>query len=370
MSIFSRVSCLTTICLVILSLAGGCGKKPVEEGKITIEFMNWESTPVGLKFIEGLIETFEKKYPNIKVKNNVTPGYFETKVLTRFAGGDPPDIWETGESRDLFIRRNLILNPAPYVKKSMLLNDEDFFPFTLPYSTYDGKELLKGDVYVYPKDFATFALIYNQDIFDKEGLPYPDETWTGKEFLEAAKALTKRDESGRFIQFGMEAPPLALDILLQKGGRMWSEDYKRCLLDSKEAKEAYQYVYDLQEKHKVAPRIEDIAKGPSGWFSKEYGFVSGRTGMSIIGRFQLPDFIKNIGGRFKWNIAPYPLFGKERVYLLHGPTGWAISAKTKYPEACFHFLEVLVGPEGQLETPGYPCGASRFRKYADYRRTR
>ncbi len=348
----------------ILVLISGCAKETEKEEKITIEFMNWESSPVGRALIEDLIRKFEEKYPDVKVKNNVTPGFFSNKVLTRFAGGNPPDIWECGDGRDAFIKRGLMLNPAPYVKKSKLINDEDFFFHFLKPCRYDGEELLKGNVYIYPKDICPPGLIYNKDLFDKEDLSYPDESWTEREFLEAAMALTKRDERGRLVQLGIEGLPNPLDILVQKGGRIWSEDYKRCLLNSQKAKEAFQYWYDLQEKYKVTTPTQEAGQGQPAYVDKAFGFVTGKVGMSIIPRYQMPDMLRDIGEKFGWDVAPVPCFGKERLYTHYGGTGWAISSKTKYPQECFQFLEILVGPEGQMATGKAGWGFPTNKKIA------
>ncbi len=359
----------------ILFLATGCGKKPApveekkeEEKKIVIEFMNWESSPEGQALVEGLIEKFEQRYPDVKVRNNIVPsgaGY-GSKLLTRIASGTAPDLWEQGaDGVQYYIKKDTILNLTPYIEKSRLINKEDFFPAALIKFRWDGKHLFKGDLYVYGKDLGTMALIYNKDLFDKAGLAYPDETWTGKEFLETAQALTKREKSRRPIQIGIDQSPHPLDILVQKGGKIWSEDYKKCLLNSKEAKEAFQYVYDLQEKYRVALRQEEYKEQDP--LTKGFGFAAGRAGMSIIGRWQMPDLIRDIGGRFSWDVAPYPLFGKKKIFVLHGPTGWAISAKTKHPEESFHFLEVLIGPEGQLATAkaGWNLPSNKKIAYSD-----
>jgi len=332
--------------------------------KITIEFLNWESTPEGSKFLNDLIRQFESKNPGIKVKNVVITKDYNRVLLTRFASGSPPDIFEIqAEIIHPFLKKNLLLNLSPLVKKSKVLKEKDFFPLSLINFRYDGKNFRQGDLYGFPKDWGTGVLIYNKDLFDKEGLSYPDGSWGEEEYLEAAIRLTKRDHSGRLIQVGIERPVHPFYTLLQKGGRIWSQDYKECLLNSQAAREAFQFDYDLKEKYRVALREQEIKEG----LTESFGFKAGKAGMSLAWRYELPDMIKHIK-YFRWDVAPLPVIGEKRVQLMHGPSGWAISAKTKYPEAAFKFLEFLAGKEGQIETAklGWNIPSNREIAYSHF----
>jgi len=363
-----RISIIVVVFSLLLSsfILSGWGRgRDVKSAKVEIEFMNWERTPVGRRFINHLIKEFEKKNPHIKIKNTLVAGNYTSKLLTRFAAGNPPDIFEIqAEIIHPFLKKGLLLNLSPYIKNSPILNEEDFFPISLVNFRYDGKNFKKGDIYGFPKDLGVGALIYNKELFDKEGIRYPDENWTEKEYVDAAKKLTKRDESGRIIQIGIDRPINPLYILLCKGGSIWSSDYKKCLLDSKEGVEAFQFVYDLQEVHRVALPQSGERRG----LVEAFGFKSGKAGMSLVWRFQLPDLVKYIGNRFRWAVAPIPLFNGKRIQLLHGPSGWAISKKTKHPEECFKFMEFLVGEEGQIETAklGWNIPGNKRIAYSEY----
>jgi multiple sugar transport system substrate-binding protein len=351
---------------LIVIVFSSCSREGGETAKYNIEFMNWETSPEGIKFTQSLIREFEKENPGIRVKDTLVASrsYF-SKLLTRFAGGSPPDIFEIqAEIIYPFLKKGLLLNLSPYIKKSAKLNEDDFFPVSLVNFRYDGASFRKGALYGFPKDISTAALIYNKDLFDKAGLSYPESTWTEKEYLAAAKKLTKRDNSGRIIRLGIDRPLRPLDILLDKGGKIWSSDYKKCLLDSPAAIEAYQFVYDLQEVDKVALSPRKIREGVGG----SVGFKSGKAGMSLVYRYELPDLTKYIGDRFAWGIAPLPSFNGAHKQLLHGPSGWAISEKTKYPEASFKFMEFLVGEKGQIATAklGWNIPANKKIASSDY----
>ncbi len=360
-----KVSLIWIAFSLILIVFSSCSSR--EGGGTTkyIEFMNWESSLEGIKFIKSLVKEFEKENPGIKVKNVLVASAYSSKLLTRFAGGSPPDIFEIqAEMIYPFLKKGLLLDLSPYIKKSSKLNEKDFFPISLINFRYDGESFRKGALYGFPKDLSTAALIYNKGLFNKEGLSYPDSTWTEKEYLEAAKKLTKRDSSGRIIQIGIDRSIDPLFILLDKGGKIWSSDYKKCLLDSKAARAAYQFVYDLQEVDKVALTRREMGEG----LVKSVGFRSGKAGMSMVYRYQLPDLTKYISDRFAWDIAPLPSFNGKNIQLLQGPSGWAISQKTKYPEASFKFLEFLIGEKRQIANAklGWNVPANKKIAYSDY----
>lgn len=54
--------------------------------------------------------------------------------------------------------------------------------------SYNGKN------YAVPKDIDLVGLWYNETLFDKAGVKYPDGTWTWDDLLNAAKKLTNAGE--------------------------------------------------------------------------------------------------------------------------------------------------------------------------------
>src|SRR5688572_6596344 len=104
-----------------------------------------------------------------------------------------------------------------------------------------------------PKNAASDVIFYNKDHFDKEGIPYPDETWTWDDLLSASVRLTKdTDGDGRRDRFGL-ANIQFLDYLRQHGVEVISQDGTRCTLNTPVARECCQFAYDLVYKHRVIP---------------------------------------------------------------------------------------------------------------------
>jgi ABC-type glycerol-3-phosphate transport system substrate-binding protein len=62
----------------------------------------------------------------------------------------------------------------------------------------------------------------------------------------------------------------------QNGGRIWTEDGRRCVINSPEAREAMTFLYDLFERRRVGPSLLD----PNERIYQE-SFRSGRAAMYI-----------------------------------------------------------------------------------------
>ncbi len=88
-----------------------------------------------------------------------------------------------------------------------------------------------------PVFYTPLHCVYNKRIFDAANLPYPRFYWQEEEFIETARALKGHPALGGGFPFLCEMSntyrwPFAV---YREGGRLWSEDGRRCLLESEEA---------------------------------------------------------------------------------------------------------------------------------------
>lgn len=92
---------------------------------------------------------------------------------------------------------------------------------------------------------------------------------------------------------------------------------------------------------------------------KTLAFANGNIAMLIDGRWNVPNFRKQMDGVYKWDVAPLPIYRtydeqgnvlKEGLPSGHsGSVALAINAKTSKPNASWMFLEYIGGSIGQLE---------------------
>ena len=239
------------------------------------------------------------------------------------------------------LSKGVLLNLEPYLEKSQLVGVEDFFPQTVEPYRWDGKHFGQGPIYGLCKDWSPdFLIFYNKNLFDEAGIPYPDGSWTRAEFVEIARRLTKRDEQGRIIQFGVYNNANPEQWIWQSGGRIFSADRMRVLLESPEVIEALQFAADLSTRWHVAPGYAEQAQSPVNVM-----FETGRVAMCFYGQWFVPQFRKNIKS-FAWGVTTPPRH-KVDIYLSGGMVGYGIYAHTKHPQEAWRFMEYLVGPQGQ-----------------------
>lgn len=328
----TRIS-LVILCLTSVFFLFSCVRKEKVEGKgtVTITYAYF-GDPRTLKGSTDTINLFMEKNPDINVKIEHMPGaVYSQKMLTEAAAGLMPDVLWMGPECSSYIEKGTLLNLKPLLEKDKEFNMDDFF-----LELFDAFQYKDG-VYVIPVDFTTTVLYYNKDIFEKEGIAFPDETWDWEKLYDVAKKLTKdTDGDGRIDYYGLRGAPYYI-FIIQNGGKILNEDFSKCLVDSEEAIEAIKFCNKLMRE--VSPRRAELREMGGSQF-----FITGRIAMHYGGRPAVATYRKFVE-KFDWDVAPLPHGKKRAAQLWLG--GFSISSRTKYPEAAWRLLKFLVGPEGQ-----------------------
>lgn len=326
-----------TIVVIIFSLLG-CSKREKAVGKKLLTWTAYASPEWNIKRRE-LVKKFEKSHPDIRIKFNPISQHYHTKILTQVASGTLPDLFIVpGGCEYEFSKKGLLLNLSPYVEKDKEYFDK-FHPFLLEFMTD------KGKLFGLPNNVGLYSILYyNKDIFDKEGLSYPEDTWTWDEFLEAAKKLTKRDEREQVIRYGATNPDFWA-VINSFGGKMWNEDKTECIFSDPEVIKALHFYEDLHFKHRIIPtRTEQKTQQPVQMF------LMGKTAMFFGASFTQSVFNPMGGMKFKWGVVPMPIAKKgKREPQLIGYLRLAVSSKTKYPDEAVEFLKCIVSPQSIID---------------------
>ena len=170
-----------------------------QSGVTEVKVAFWGS-PEEIQIITNSIADWQAAHPNIKVVFEHTPytGY-DSKILTRIAGGAAPDIITTEVDYFVtFASKNVLEDLTPYFKNDPTgFTKEEFFDSIVDRFTYQDQLL------ALPRDVAPFACVfYNKKLFDEAKIPYPTEDWTFDDLLRISRELTKKDETGRVTQYG------------------------------------------------------------------------------------------------------------------------------------------------------------------------
>lgn len=123
--------------------------------------------------------------------------------------------------------------------------------------------------YVYPCNVYNSFIIYNKNVFDDAGVPYPPEDLTWDKYIELAKKMMKYEEGGKIPSvFG--AAGVSPDILIWEFGADYlNKDGTRSGLGDPKFIDAMVFLHDLYFKHGVEPTKEQ-AEGVTtqgGWGS-------------------------------------------------------------------------------------------------------
>lgn len=321
--------------------AGDAGLKLKETGKDgTLTFMMW-GTPEEKLSVYKVLQAFQKKNDiGLKVIHTDSLS-FGDKLKTMIAGNATPDVF--------YLDRPYFYGLASSGKLKNLdeyITDEEFKADDI-YPVLMDAFKFGGSLYGIPKDWTTFVLYYNKDMFDKAGLPYPNSNWTWTDFTNAAVKLTIKDvASGRPSQYGFIMETWAdwyYNWIVQNNGSIFDKDGKWVFADGKylnQNAEALQYLSDLIK--------ANIAPDPAT--SKQLGgsaaFISGQAAMCMYGRWVMLDF-KRIN-RFKWDYTVLPR-NKSRAAAFV-TVSLAMSAETKYPDAAWKLIKFITSFEGQINT--------------------
>ncbi len=352
----TRKVLMTLFLVSVLALTAGCGggsKKAKkgsdnslrlrETGDVTLTYMMW-GTPEEKTAVFEMLQAFQKENPKIGLRVvHVDSLNYPDKLQAMMAGGTPPDVFYVHSMRFYNYASKGLLHPLnEFIDAETNFNLGDFYPKLLQAFKFG------GDLYGIPKDWTTYVLYYNMNLFDKAGLAYPDKNWTWDDLRSAAKKLTiDKNKDGKIDQYGLIVEIFAdwyYPWLIQNDGGLFDKDGNWIIAKGKNLAnnaEAIQFLADLMDKDKVAPGVQNTRQ-----LGGQQTFVSGMSAMCIYGRWVQLEF-KNIKN-FKWNYTVLPMRKKRATTLVGVALG--MSAETKHPDEAWRLIKFLTSYEGEVYT--------------------
>ena len=159
---------LTAAGALVLGSMGGCQNSEEQEsdndGKITLTFAIWDQ--LQQDGMQQMVDAFEEENPDIDVKIELTPyEQYWTKMQASGTGGSMPDVlWMHPEQIYDYARGGKIMDLSEKIENSEI-TDLTKFPENVVNSLS-----VDGGQYAIPKDYSTFGLWYNKDIFDAHNM--------------------------------------------------------------------------------------------------------------------------------------------------------------------------------------------------------
>lgn len=219
----------------------------------------WQQS--GVDYMENvLIPRFEAENPGVKVNMTII-GWGIDNFMTRYLGGNPPDVLQIGGDRvGTYVE---MLEPIDrYVQDWPDLSD---FPGVL----LDGATV-NGRLYGIPFSMPIRNLTYRVDLFEEAGLDptMPPVTW--EDFVAYGRQLTRFDSQGNMTQQGFVTGNSYFDFapwLYQAGGDFLNEDRSEFIFGNDAGLEAADFMRAMVQEHRIvdpARALGDIYEHRTG----------------------------------------------------------------------------------------------------------
>ncbi len=263
---------LLSVLLAVAMLLGLGGVAMAE--KVQVEFWYGLGGPTG-ELMQALIAEFNASQDKYEVIGVTQGSYTETfqNIQAPIAGGNPPAlaVLEYGQVNNLALK-GVLENVQPYIDASEAYQPEDVIEAFLEQGRYGDK------LYAMPLQGTTQVLYYDKAAFEAAGIDAEEalNTWEG--LVEAARKITRKDESGKTTYYGWE--PMwgywnLMDIAYANGGKLLSDDGTQVLVNSPEWVEAWDMIRKAIHEEGIM-RVHSTGQGWEYWYATIDDVMQGR----------------------------------------------------------------------------------------------
>jgi multiple sugar transport system substrate-binding protein len=310
---------LVACALMCAALVAGCGGSGSDEGggngPVTIAFWHGQND-ITQRALERLVDEFNRTHRQVRVDVNsggVLADEMLTKLTASLAGGTYPDVAYVFGSDLASIARSDKVQDLTDAVEAPAWRWTDLWPGEREAATAAGR------VRAVPALADNLGMIYNKQLFDAAGVPYPSPDWSWDDFRAIAKQLTNAGES----QFGFSWPGAGGEdttwrlwpMLWQQGGDILAPDGKSVAFDSAAGVRALQLVGDMATQDKSV----FVDSDPNGERAIRL-FQSGKLAMMEAGPWVLPDVID---ARIDYGAQRLPGFDGDHT-TISGSDNWVL----------------------------------------------
>ncbi len=247
-------------------LAAACGSS--EEGPVRFLVFG---DPEEIQAYRQVVADFEEESgDDVELVEASDRSDLIARLSTSIAAGTPPDVFLMNyRYYAQFAARDAIEPVTERFDESDAFEPEDFYPIALNAFRWRGEQLC------IPQNISSLVVYYNRDLFQKYGVPEPEDDWTWNTMVGHAGALT-RDANGQQIRpgdpdsggataavYGLGVEPSIIRVapfVWSNGGELVDDDANptRFTLDTPEAQEALRGFLDLRLAYGVIPSDVEV----------------------------------------------------------------------------------------------------------------
>jgi multiple sugar transport system substrate-binding protein len=322
-------SLVITVAIIVIS----CHLLPPSTSSVSIKLSGWGGSPVEQKLLKQVLQNFETKHPQIKVKYEVISDQYMDVIKTRLIGEAAPDVFYLDALEAPFLMSKNVLEPLNnYISDEFDLQDFD-------------QELLKifryqNHIYGIPKDYSTLALFYNKKALKKLGLNKPPTTW--EQLLIYSRKLT-----GKLNRYGFgESPEISRHVYkIQAFGGKLIDKNGNATFASQAALQGLQLVIDQYRKNQTSVLPSDV--GASSGIDM---FGQGKVSMVIEGNWAIP-YLQETFPQIDFATAEVPTINNKKGTMVY-TVAYVMNKQTKHKKAAWELISYLTGKEGMEKWTG------------------
>jgi multiple sugar transport system substrate-binding protein len=332
------------------ALLAACGPRPggeagTEAGQpVAITFMN-RGGREAFAVHDKVVAAFTEQQPTVTVKvEPVVEGSWSAKLTTVLASGTAPDTVMCAFGDFLpFCKRGDLMELDPFLARDRDVRPADWYPLALESMKY------KGKLFNLPYNGGTYAIFYNKEHFDQDGVKYPDDTWTWDRYLEEATRLATdvngrhAHESGydgtRVVRYGAEniqSAPSWWYWIWTYGGELYTSGDREANLRDPKVLDAIQSIADMHQK-RIWPSVRFKDAQPMAFRQGNVALMP--AGHWVVARVRTD--------AYQWDVAPMPKTRDGKRIALGWYSGNGMVRGTRHPDASWQFLKFFGGAPGQ-----------------------
>ncbi len=322
------------ICFLLLLLLCGCSASDAHIGERTrtLTIALWDYDQVS--YDRSVVEAFEKLYPDVQVRVLSYPDtYYDQKAESLLMSGKQVDV--------VYLRTLASLKDL-CAQRMMLPLDGFMDSGNFDANRYKDLEYMRyqGNTYAVPYRRDHYVLFYNCDLFDRAGVPYPEDGITWQEFRQLGLRL--QQETGLADTYGIMILPMPIQWMAST--QTYPLSYRNG--DIQALTPGMNLLLGIQFEDGSAPLYGDCVAAnvqqrqfETGRFSMYVGgtwFLNYLTSDQQAGRF-----------RFQWGVCAQPRWeGQDPETLTTIPTGMGIGKNTADPALAWEFIRFAAGDAG------------------------
>lgn len=310
---------------------GGTSAKGGKDDKVTIKVALWDYS--NTDYYKTMFDAFTAKYPNITVEPvEFSADEYENTVTTQLGGKQDFDVVFSKGTPGLSA---LITQGHVLALDDLMAKDTEFKKDA--YSGLIDQLMMDGKTYGIPFRKDNNMIFYNKDLFDKAGVPYPEDGMTMAEYHELATKMTSGSGNEKVYGAHVHTWPSNVSEFARR-----TEKFDVLDTDSyANLKPYYDEILAMQEEGV----IQDYGVLKSSNIHYSGVFYNQQVAMLQIGSWFINMCVENVKD-FNWGVCSLPsVEGLGNEVAIGGVTPISIGAYGKHPEEAWKFIAYVTGDE-------------------------